>query len=214
MLYQEGAVTAMLDPAALIARHAASGRLPDGTLMFCGTLAAHGGVRPTGEFAFELEDPCSAARSRTPIGCARFRYWDDEEDLPEKCNADEQAASRIHPRGHELGLGHAAGLPCRHQAEDSRERSRRGPQDGKPHAAAALRPRHLHHRAVRARPLGRGLSSCRATSSSATTRRARAANRSRRRPMPAVRPASITDRSSRSAAALLYEIHYYDESKK
>jgi hypothetical protein len=56
-LYQEGAVTAMLDPAALIARHAASGRLPDGTLMFGGTLAAHGGVRPTGEFAFELEDP-------------------------------------------------------------------------------------------------------------------------------------------------------------
>ena len=57
MLYQEGAVTAMLDPAALIARHVASGRLPDGTLMFCGTLAANGGVRPTGEFAFELEDP-------------------------------------------------------------------------------------------------------------------------------------------------------------
>ena len=29
----------------------------EGTLMFCGTLAAHGGVRPTHEFAFELEDP-------------------------------------------------------------------------------------------------------------------------------------------------------------
>jgi len=26
-------------------------------LMFCGTLAAHGGVRATSEFAFELEDP-------------------------------------------------------------------------------------------------------------------------------------------------------------
>ena len=25
--------------------------------MFCGTLAAHGGVRATSEFAFELEDP-------------------------------------------------------------------------------------------------------------------------------------------------------------
>jgi len=25
--------------------------------MFCGTLAATGGVRPTGHFAFELEDP-------------------------------------------------------------------------------------------------------------------------------------------------------------
>ena len=25
--------------------------------MFCGTLAAHGGVRPTSAFALELEDP-------------------------------------------------------------------------------------------------------------------------------------------------------------
>jgi hypothetical protein len=50
-------VTAMLDPAALIARFDGSARLPEGTLMFCGTLAAHGGVRPTGEFDFELDDP-------------------------------------------------------------------------------------------------------------------------------------------------------------
>jgi hypothetical protein len=61
-LYQEGAVTAMMDPAALIARHDAGGRLPEGTLMFCGTLAAHGGVRPTSEFAFELEDPVLGRR--------------------------------------------------------------------------------------------------------------------------------------------------------
>ena len=57
VLYQEGAVTAMLDPAALIARQTGSGRLADSTLMFCGTLAAQGGVRPTSQFAFELEDP-------------------------------------------------------------------------------------------------------------------------------------------------------------
>ena len=57
VLYQEGAVTAMMDPRALIGRHAADGRLPEGTLMFCGTLAAHGGVRATSDFAFELEDP-------------------------------------------------------------------------------------------------------------------------------------------------------------
>jgi Protein of unknown function (DUF2848) len=56
-LYQEGAVTAMMDPRALIARQAGDGRLPEGTLMFCGTLAARGGVRPTNEFAFEVEDP-------------------------------------------------------------------------------------------------------------------------------------------------------------
>jgi hypothetical protein len=57
VLYQQGAVSALMDPAALIARYAGSGRLGDGTLMFGGTLAAHGGVRPTSELAFELEDP-------------------------------------------------------------------------------------------------------------------------------------------------------------
>jgi hypothetical protein len=57
-LYQEGPVTAMMDPRALIARHVGNGGgLPERTLMFCGTLAAHGGVRPTREFAFEIEDP-------------------------------------------------------------------------------------------------------------------------------------------------------------
>jgi len=61
-LYQEGAVSAMMDPIALMKRQAADGRLPDGTLMFCGTLAAHGGVRATNEFAFELEDPVLGRR--------------------------------------------------------------------------------------------------------------------------------------------------------
>jgi hypothetical protein len=56
-LYQEGTVTAMMDPQALIARHVASGRLPEGTLMFGGTLSARGGVRPNSEFAYELDDP-------------------------------------------------------------------------------------------------------------------------------------------------------------
>jgi Protein of unknown function (DUF2848) len=55
--YQEGPVTAMLDPAVLISRFAGSGRLPEGTLMFGGTLPAQGGVRPTNEFEFELDDP-------------------------------------------------------------------------------------------------------------------------------------------------------------
>jgi hypothetical protein len=56
-LYQEGPVTAMRDPADLMSRYATSGKLADGTLMFCGTLAAKGGVRPTERFEFELEDP-------------------------------------------------------------------------------------------------------------------------------------------------------------
>jgi Protein of unknown function (DUF2848) len=34
-----------------------SGHLPENTLMFCGTLAARGGVRPTEWFEFEIEDP-------------------------------------------------------------------------------------------------------------------------------------------------------------
>ncbi len=56
-LYQEGPVTAMLDPAALIEQFSGNAGLAEGTLMFCGTLAAHGGVRPADNFEFELDDP-------------------------------------------------------------------------------------------------------------------------------------------------------------
>jgi Protein of unknown function (DUF2848) len=57
VLYQDGGVTAMMDPQALLKRFVAEGRLPEGTMMFGGTLTAHGGVRPTPAFAFEMEDP-------------------------------------------------------------------------------------------------------------------------------------------------------------
>ena len=57
IVYQEGPVSAMLAPGDLISRYAAGGSLDEGTLMFGGTLAAIGGVRPTQNFAFELEDP-------------------------------------------------------------------------------------------------------------------------------------------------------------
>jgi hypothetical protein len=57
VLYQEGAVSAMLHPRDLLERHLKGGRLAEDTLMFGGTLAARGGVRPTREFSFELEDP-------------------------------------------------------------------------------------------------------------------------------------------------------------
>ena len=62
VLYQEGSVAAMLDPLDLIARYAKNAPLADNTLMFCGTLAAKGGVRPTAQFAFELEDPVKGRR--------------------------------------------------------------------------------------------------------------------------------------------------------
>jgi hypothetical protein len=61
-LYQEGSVIAMIDPIGLIERYTGKPILPDGTLMFCGTLAAHGGVRPSEYFEFELEDPIKARK--------------------------------------------------------------------------------------------------------------------------------------------------------
>jgi hypothetical protein len=56
LLYQEGSVAAMRHPEDLIERFAKGG-LAEGTLMFCGTLAVHGGVRAAERFEFELEDP-------------------------------------------------------------------------------------------------------------------------------------------------------------
>jgi len=57
-LYQEGSVSAMLDPMTLLARYRDSGgTLRDGTLMFCGTLPANGGIRPAPRFSLELDDP-------------------------------------------------------------------------------------------------------------------------------------------------------------
>jgi len=52
-LYQEGPVTAMRSPEDLMARYP----LKPGHAMFCGTLAAKGGIRPAGRFRMELEDP-------------------------------------------------------------------------------------------------------------------------------------------------------------
>jgi Protein of unknown function (DUF2848) len=56
-LYQEGAVAAMLVPDTIVAGFKPKGELADGTAMFCGTLAARGGIRPSSRFSFELTDP-------------------------------------------------------------------------------------------------------------------------------------------------------------
>ncbi len=53
-LYQDGPVTAMRDPEDLMGRY---GALKPGTVMYCGTLAAQGGIRPAEAFEMELEDP-------------------------------------------------------------------------------------------------------------------------------------------------------------
>jgi hypothetical protein len=52
-LYQEGPVTAMRSPEDLLSRHP----LEPGWAMFCGTLAAKGGIRPAKVFRMELDDP-------------------------------------------------------------------------------------------------------------------------------------------------------------
>lgn len=58
LLYQEGPVASMKRPPELIDGYRQQGGTFDhGTLMFGGTLAAHGGIRPAGRFEFELADP-------------------------------------------------------------------------------------------------------------------------------------------------------------
>ena len=57
VLYQDGSVAQMLSPASLLSLYNDSGALPEGTLMFCGTLAAIGGIRPAERFECELVDP-------------------------------------------------------------------------------------------------------------------------------------------------------------
>jgi len=57
VLYQEGALDAMLPVKDLIARGFGGKGLPDGCAMFGGTFAAKGGIRPASRFEFELEDP-------------------------------------------------------------------------------------------------------------------------------------------------------------
>ena len=52
-LYQEGPVTAMRSPEDLMGRYP----LKAGFAMFCGTLAAKGGIRPGKRFRMELDDP-------------------------------------------------------------------------------------------------------------------------------------------------------------
>ncbi|HEX9463257.1 MAG TPA: DUF2848 domain-containing protein [Alphaproteobacteria bacterium] len=64
VVYQEGPVAGMLDPRTLISRYTASGRLAERTLMFCGTHAVRGGIRPAERFDFELEDPVLGRKIR------------------------------------------------------------------------------------------------------------------------------------------------------
>ena len=57
-LYQDGGVTAMRPPEELIGLYLpGETALPVGMAMYCGTLAAIGGIRPADRFDVEIEDP-------------------------------------------------------------------------------------------------------------------------------------------------------------
>jgi hypothetical protein len=53
--YQEGPLSAMRNPSDLMSR--AGAKFVTGTVMFCGTLGAIGGIRPSTQFTAILEDP-------------------------------------------------------------------------------------------------------------------------------------------------------------
>ena len=68
-LYQDGSVAAMLEPATLLERYRQTGgNFRDGMLMFCGTLPARGGIRPSQHFSFEIDDPVADRTIRHEYG--------------------------------------------------------------------------------------------------------------------------------------------------
>ncbi len=62
VLYQEGPLSGLLPPGALIEGYCGTPDLPAGTAMLCGTLPAIGGVRPASRFVCELRDPVLSRR--------------------------------------------------------------------------------------------------------------------------------------------------------
>ena len=57
VLYQDSKVSTLRTPRDLIRKHTGADTLPAGTLMFCGTPGAIGGIRPASRFEMELVDP-------------------------------------------------------------------------------------------------------------------------------------------------------------
>lgn len=65
VLYQEGSLASLRTPGELIAGFTAGAtRLPEGTAMLCGTVAAIGGIRPSVSFEMQLFDPRSGRSLR------------------------------------------------------------------------------------------------------------------------------------------------------
>jgi hypothetical protein len=57
LLYQDSPISALRTPRDLIRRQTGTDGLPAGTLMFCGTPGAIGGIRPGTRFEMEIMDP-------------------------------------------------------------------------------------------------------------------------------------------------------------
>ncbi len=55
--YQEGPLSTMRNPSDLMSRAGGAAKFATGTIMFCGTLGAIGGIRPAAQFTAVLEDP-------------------------------------------------------------------------------------------------------------------------------------------------------------
>ncbi len=57
VLYQDSKISALRTPRDLVRKQAGTDMLPAGTLMFCGTPGAIGGIRPATCFEMEIRDP-------------------------------------------------------------------------------------------------------------------------------------------------------------
>lgn len=57
VLYQDGALASLRNPAGLVQDHFGQSTIPEQTGMTCGTVGAIGGIRPSVQFEMELFDP-------------------------------------------------------------------------------------------------------------------------------------------------------------
>lgn len=74
--YQEGRVTAQLNPLDLIQRYCGQDRLPPGTVMFCGTLPVQGTIGGGEHFEIEIEDPVLGRRLTHAYTARSLAYAD------------------------------------------------------------------------------------------------------------------------------------------
>lgn len=68
-LYQEGTLANMRPPLELVRLDRGTDALPNGSAMFCGTLAVHGDITPAARFEMELRDPSSGENLSSAYTC-------------------------------------------------------------------------------------------------------------------------------------------------